>query len=63
MKVEDLGIVDFDHEKERRNRPIFVPSWFTVDLKTGVSTEMGGILTYLFKFAQLHVISIPRTLM
>lgn len=36
LKVEDLGVVDFEQEKERRNKPIFVPSWFTVDLKTGV---------------------------
>ncbi|KAF2360348.1 WD40 repeat, partial [Trinorchestia longiramus] len=35
VKVEDLGRIDFEQEKERRNRPIFVPSWFTVDLKTG----------------------------
>lgn len=36
-KVEDLGKVDFESEKEKRNKPIYVPSWFTVDLKTGVS--------------------------
>lgn len=35
--MEDLGKVDFDAEKQKRNKPIFVPSWFTVDLKTGVS--------------------------
>ncbi|XP_050717705.1 WD repeat-containing protein 48-like isoform X2 [Eriocheir sinensis] len=38
VKVEDLGKVDFDAEKQKRNKPIFVPSWFTVDLKTGMLT-------------------------
>ena len=35
--MEELGKVDFEKEKEKRNKPVFVPSWFTVDLKTGVS--------------------------
>ena len=35
--MEDLGKVDFESEKEKRNKSIYVPSWFTVDLKTGVS--------------------------
>ncbi|CAL4061854.1 unnamed protein product, partial [Meganyctiphanes norvegica] len=35
-KTEDLGKVDFEQEKEKKNKPIFVPSWFTVDLKTGM---------------------------
>ncbi|XP_063596748.1 WD repeat-containing protein 48-like [Penaeus indicus] len=38
VKVEDLGKVDFDAEKEKKNKPIYVPSWFTVDLKTGMLT-------------------------
>ena len=37
IKVEELGKVDFESEKQKRNKAIFVPSWFTVDLKTGVS--------------------------
>ena len=37
VKVDDLGVVDFEREKEERNKAIYVPSWFTVDLKTGVS--------------------------
>ncbi|KAK4303377.1 hypothetical protein Pmani_024605 [Petrolisthes manimaculis] len=37
-KVEDLGKIDFESEKEKRNKPIYVPSWFTVDLKTGMLT-------------------------
>ena len=37
VKEEELGKVDFESEKQKRNKAIFVPSWFTVDLKTGVS--------------------------
>jgi len=36
VKVEDLGVVDFEKEKEKRNKMVFIPSWFTVDLKTGL---------------------------
>ena len=38
FKVEELGKVDFEQEKKKRNKPIFVPNWFTVDLKTGMLT-------------------------
>uniref|UniRef100_A0A2M4APC3 WD repeat-containing protein 48 homolog n=1 Tax=Anopheles triannulatus TaxID=58253 RepID=A0A2M4APC3_9DIPT len=35
-KVEDLGKVDFDEEVKKRSQRIYVPNWFTVDLKTGM---------------------------
>lgn len=35
-KVEDLGHVDFEQEVKNRNKIVFVPNWFNVDLKTGV---------------------------
>lgn len=35
-KVKDLGPVDFDNELNQHNPKIFIPNWFTVDLKTGV---------------------------
>uniref|UniRef100_A0AAG5D7G6 WD repeat-containing protein 48 homolog n=1 Tax=Anopheles atroparvus TaxID=41427 RepID=A0AAG5D7G6_ANOAO len=35
-KVEDLGKVDFEEEVKRRSQRIYVPNWFTVDLKTGM---------------------------
>ncbi|KAL7641384.1 UNVERIFIED_CONTAM: hypothetical protein RMT77_008524 [Armadillidium vulgare] len=38
VKVEELGKVEFEKEKQRLNKPVFVPSWFTVDLKTGMLT-------------------------
>lgn len=36
IKVADLGPVDLDEEIKRRTKTVFVPSWFNVDLKTGV---------------------------
>ena len=35
-KVNDLGQVDLDEEVKRRNKTVYVPNWFNVDLKTGV---------------------------
>lgn len=35
-KVEDLGKVDFEQECKKRNKIVYVPNWFNVDLKTGV---------------------------
>lgn len=37
-KVEDLGNVDFDAEVKKRFRMMYVPNWFTVDLKMGMLT-------------------------
>ncbi|XP_066597028.1 WD repeat-containing protein 48 isoform X2 [Prorops nasuta] len=37
-KVEDLGKVDFDQEIKKRNKMVYVPNWFNVDLKTGMLT-------------------------
>ncbi|XP_037083008.1 LOW QUALITY PROTEIN: WD repeat-containing protein 48-like [Pollicipes pollicipes] len=34
-KVEELGQADLDAEAERRFKMVYVPSWFSVDLKTG----------------------------
>ena len=36
-KVEDLQKSDYDEEIKRRSKRIFIPNWFTIDLKTGVS--------------------------
>lgn len=35
-KVDDLGKVDFEQEIKKRNKMVYVPNWFSVDLKTGV---------------------------
>ena len=35
-KVSDLGPIDLDEEVKRRNKTVYVPNWFNVDLKTGV---------------------------
>lgn len=37
-KVEDLGKLDFEQEIKKRNKMVYVPNWFSVDLKTGVCT-------------------------
>lgn len=58
--MEDLGKVDFEGEKEKRNKPIYVPSWFTVDLKTGVSRPCShvnyGHSLYIFIVHAYYVI-------
>lgn len=41
-KVKDLGPVDFDEELNRRQQKIYIPNWFTVDLKTGMPTIVLG---------------------
>lgn len=51
-KVEDLGKVDFEQEIKKRNKTVYVPSWFNVDLKTGVShfelhNDHYGIIFYV----------------
>ena len=33
---ETLGKVDFDAEIQKRFQKLFVPHWFTVDIKIGV---------------------------
>ena len=35
-KVEDRGQVDFEEEIKRHFKMVYVPNWFSVDLKTGV---------------------------
>lgn len=38
-KGEDLGKVEFDEEIKKRFKMVYVPNWFSVDLKTGVSQK------------------------
>jgi len=35
-KVDDLGAVDFEAEIKKKLKQVYVPNWFTVDLKTGM---------------------------
>lgn len=44
-KGEDLGKVEFDEEIKKRFKMVYVPNWFSVDLKTGVS-ESSATLTF-----------------
>lgn len=39
-KIEDLGPVNFQEEIKKRFKMIYVPNWFNVDLKTGVSCSV-----------------------
>jgi WD repeat-containing protein 48 len=47
VKSEDLGKVDFDETVKARNKSVYVPNWFTVDLKTGVSFCLNFEVTFL----------------
>lgn len=37
-KVEELGVVDYEEEIKKRTQMVFVPNWFSVDIKTGMLT-------------------------
>ena len=36
-KEADLGQIDLDDEVEKRKEKLYVPNWFSVEVKTGVS--------------------------
>ena len=48
VKVKDLGQVDFEKELQQRNQKVYIPNWFTVDLKTGVNirTELVEVVVF-----------------
>lgn len=35
--MEELGKVDYDEAIKKRSPMVYVPNWFSVDIKTGVS--------------------------
>lgn len=37
-KVEELGLVDYEEAIKKRNQTVYVPNWFSVDIKTGMLT-------------------------
>lgn len=39
-KVEGLGLVDYEEEIKKRTQMVYVPNWFSVDIKTGVSDKI-----------------------
>lgn len=48
VRVETLGKIDFDETVKARNKMVYVPNWFTVDLKTGVSRALWREVTSSF---------------
>lgn len=42
VRSEDLGQLDYEAEIRRRNQRIYIPNWFTVDLKIGMPTIVLG---------------------
>ena len=34
--MEELGLVDYEEVIKNRNQTVYVPNWFSVDIKTGV---------------------------
>ena len=47
-KLQQLGKVDFDEEIRKRKEPVYIPNWFTVDAKTGVSISL-SVFRKIFK--------------
>ena len=39
MKEEDLGRVDIDEEANVRRGKLYIPNWFSVEVKTGVRRQ------------------------
>lgn len=50
VKVNDLGPVDFDEEVKKRNQRVYIPNWFTVDLKIGVRLGNTNLLFSILSF-------------
>ena len=40
VKEEDLGKVDIDEEADSRKGKLYIPNWFSVEVKTGVSVQI-----------------------
>lgn len=64
-KVEGLGKTDFDETVKARNKMVYVPNWFTVDLKTGVSLSLFytvfGKITQCIQFPTIDANNSSRT--
>lgn len=55
-KVKDLGPVDFDNELNQHNQKVFIPNWFTVDLKTGVCNFFVFSSFFFSSFGSMKII-------
>ena len=47
-KEREVGVVDIDTEAEERREELYVPSWFSCDIKTGVSCKILSLYSSLF---------------
>lgn len=62
--TENLGKSDYEEEIRRRTKTIFVPNWFSVDLKVGVSRfliEIGRERFDLLNFIQILTITLEES--
>jgi len=53
--VKNLGKVNMEAEIKARSETVFVPNWFTVDLKIGVSQQCYVLLCFLGLYPPRHV--------
>ena len=52
--MAQLGQVDLDEEAQKRSEQIYVPNWFSVELKTGVSPRTLRVIPH-----PLHTLTSP----
>ena len=57
--MENLGKIDIEEEAKKRERMVYIPNWFTVDLKLGVSLL---VFSYLFVRKGAEAIDSPQLL-
>jgi hypothetical protein len=49
--VEDLGQINLDDEVKKRFKMVYIPNWFSVDLKTGVCAYCAAVFGWLYCFS------------
>ena len=59
--TENLGKCDYDEEIRKRTRMVFVPNWFSVDLKVGVSGCLIKRQTLFCGFPQILTITLEES--
>ena len=54
-RMQDYGSVELDDLARELNKQQYVPSWFSVDLKTGVSCALNHLNPFLFTISLLKL--------